>query len=83
MFLTLAVRPDVVKGALKTALVVGSVLIVINHGDAVMAGDLDPGRLVKMLLTFLVPYCVSTYASVSALKTVLDQRDHSGAYNDD
>lgn len=78
MFLTLALRPDVVKGALKTALLVGSVLIVINHGDALMAGDLNPGRLVKMLLTFLVPYCVSTYASVTALKSVLERRDHSG-----
>lgn len=77
MFLTLALRADVVRGAFKTALLVGSVLVVINHGDALLEGDLSPVRLAKMLLTYLVPYCVSTYASVTALKSVLDSGDHS------
>lgn len=78
MFLTLALRPDVVRSALKTALVVGLVLVVINHGDGLIAGEITPGRLAKMLLTFLVPYCVSTYASVTALKSVLDPQEHAG-----
>ena len=50
------------------AAVVGSVLIVINHGDAILRGDLSRGRLFRMALTVLVPYCVSTYSSVQALR---------------
>ncbi len=42
--------------------------MLINHGDAILAGDLDPNRVLKMLLTYLVPYSVSTYASVSAIR---------------
>lgn len=64
----LATRPDVVLRALKTAVLVGVVLVAINHGDALIQGDLDLLRLGKMILTFAVPYCVSTYASVSTLR---------------
>ncbi len=53
--------------ALKTALLVGVLLIAINHGDALLAGEVSTGRFFKMLLTFAVPYGVSTYASVAAL----------------
>ena len=67
-FLRLARRRDVVVRSLKTALLVGVVLIAINHGDALARGEVDLVRLAKMILTFGVPYCVSTYASVSTLK---------------
>ncbi len=50
----------------KVALLVGAALIAINHGDAILAGDVDRGRLLKMALTVLVPYLVSTFASVGA-----------------
>lgn len=49
----------VVRRALKYAVVVGVVLIAINHGDAILRGDLDAVRIVKMGLTVLVPYVVS------------------------
>ena len=63
----LAFRFSVVKRALKYALIVGLILIVINHGDAILAGQLSWGRLLKMLLTVMVPYVVSTLSSVGAL----------------
>jgi hypothetical protein len=45
------------------ALVVGTILNLINQGDALLAGRrLD---LVKLALTFIVPYFVSTYGAVS------------------
>ena len=74
MFLELATRRTVVLRALRTALIVGVLLIAINHGDALLAGDLSPGRLLKMLLTFAVPYGVSTYASVAALRDQIEQQ---------
>jgi hypothetical protein len=52
---------------LKYAVVVGAVLIAINHGDAILRGDLDAVRIVKMGLTVLVPYVVSALSSVGAM----------------
>ena len=70
MFWSLVIRRDVVTRALKTSSLVGIILIIINHGDALAAGEVDLVRVLKMLLTFAVPYCVSTYASVSTLQSV-------------
>ena len=67
-WLQLASEGRVVRRALGFALVVGSILIAINHGDALLAADLDRRRLLKMGLTVLVPYCVSTLSSVAALR---------------
>lgn len=58
----------VVRRALGYAVIVGALLIVINHGDAIVRGDLDPVRLFKMGLTILVPYMVSTLSSVQAMR---------------
>lgn len=66
-WLQLAFRGRVVRRALGFALIVGSVLIAINHGDALVSGELDERRLLKMGLTVLVPYCVSTLSSVAAM----------------
>lgn len=68
--LALALQPSVVKRALKYAVVVGAVLIAINHGDAVMRGDVPPARLFRMGLTVLVPYVVSTLSSVGAMREI-------------
>jgi hypothetical protein len=45
------------------ALIVGTILNLINQGDALAAGT-SPDWI-KLLLTYLVPYCVSTYGAVS------------------
>ena len=66
--LRLAFEAGVVRRALAFAVVVGSVLIVINHGDAILTGDVGPGRWLKMGLTVLVPYVVSTLSSVMAMR---------------
>lgn len=70
MFWAIACRRDVVTRALRTAVLVGLVLIAINHGDALLAGTVDAARVAKMLLTFAVPYCVSTWSSVGAIKAM-------------
>ena len=68
VFLAIACSRAVVARAIKVALVVGCILIVINHGDALWAGDIDSVRLAKILLTLLVPYCVSVYSAAAAGK---------------
>ncbi|MCG8588599.1 MAG: nitrate/nitrite transporter NrtS [Proteobacteria bacterium] len=67
-FLALAVQPAVVRRALAYAVGVGALLIAINHGDALLRGDVDAGRWLRMGLTVLVPYCVSTASSVGAMR---------------
>ncbi|NIM01946.1 MAG: hypothetical protein GTN89_14325 [Acidobacteria bacterium] len=64
----LAFRGSVVRRALGYAIVVGAILISINHGDAILRGDLDATRWIRMGLTVLVPYCVSTLSSVGAIR---------------
>ena len=52
--------------ALKIALVVGTILAVINHGDAILEASMTTTAWVKVLLTFCVPYGVSWYSAVQA-----------------
>jgi len=66
-WLDLATTGPVVSRALKFAVVVGAILISINHGDAILSGDVDNARIAKMVLTVFVPYAVSTASSVAAL----------------
>ena len=67
-WLRIAREPRVVRRAFRTMLVVGSILVAINHGDALLAGKLDADRVFKICLTLLVPYGVSTTSSVAALR---------------
>jgi hypothetical protein len=64
----LATSRAVVRRALGYAVAVGAILIAINHADALVRGEFDWIRGVKMGLTVLVPYGVSTLSSVQALR---------------
>ncbi len=68
-FLRLASRGPVVRRALRFAVVVGALLIVIHYAD-VFAGarPLDTRDWLKMGLTVCVPYVVSTLSSVAAIR---------------
>ena len=63
----LVCRPSVVKRGCKFAVVVGIILIAINQGDAILAGELTATNYVQMGLTVVVPYMVSVFSSVGAL----------------
>lgn len=51
------------KKAFLTALVVGSILTTINHGDTIAAGHWPPA--LKVVLTYLTPYCVTTWGAIT------------------
>jgi hypothetical protein len=74
----LALSGPVVRRALKYAVIVGAILIGINHGDALLAGDLSGARLAKMALTVCVQYLVSTLSSVGALRDAESRRKLGG-----
>lgn len=60
---TLCASDGVPRRSLKVALIVGAVLNIINQGDALF-GDAQL-NFTKMILTFVVPYCVATYGAVA------------------
>ncbi len=58
------VYPPVVNRALRVALIVGTILFIINQADVVLRGDLTTTVALKIALTYLVPYSVSTYSAL-------------------
>lgn len=73
-WLQLGLSRPVMRRAIGVALVVGGILIAINHGDAILHGQINQDRVVKMILTVCVPYLVSTYSSVSTMLQMRAQR---------
>lgn len=74
-FLALARQRSVVLRAARIALIVGTILALINHGQRLVFGNVDGATVVRVGLTFLVPYSVSTFSSVLAIR----ERIQSGA----
>ncbi len=58
--------------ALATGLIVGTILTIINQGDFILAGE---PNVIKIILTYLVPYCVATYGAVTAKRAAWRRRD--------
>ena len=59
----LCVADGVPRRSLGVALVVGTILNLINQGDVLFA--LGAPNLAKLILTYAIPYCVATYGAVS------------------
>ena len=68
VWLNVALRRDIVIRGMKVGVIVGTILVVINQGDMILSGQLDASAAWKIPLTYLVPYCVSTYGGVSAIR---------------
>ena len=57
------VSGGVPRRSFVVALIVGTILNLINQGEALLAAH--SLNVAKLLLTYLVPYCVATYGAVS------------------
>ena len=71
---TAATHPATMRRAGCTALLVGLILTAINHGPALLDGQVSGERICQILLTFLVPYSVSTISSVATRHEVNTER---------
>lgn len=60
-FLRMACSRHIVHNALRIALVVGSLLNALNHGEALLAGS--GIAWVHIAMNFVVPFCVATYSA--------------------
>jgi hypothetical protein len=65
----------IVRRSAILAVVVGTILNLINQGDALLTG----GHLVawKIALTYCVPYCVATYGAVTARLDMIRRSAHA------
>ena len=59
-------RRETVTRSVKVAGIVGPILTLINQYDVLLSLDLSPRLFGKIVLTFLVPYSVSSFSSARA-----------------
>ena len=68
-FFELAFSDGTPQKAVMTALVVGTILAIINHGDFILKGESI--NYFKILLTYCVPYCVTTWGAIHGKRVKL------------
>lgn len=51
--------------ALRVAIVVGTILVIINHGSVILQRKMTRQRSLSAALTYLVPYMVSVHGQYS------------------
>ena len=69
------INPKYTSSAIKVALFVGTLLFVLNHGQAFLAGDMDKQRWISGLLSYLVPYSVNVHGQWSNSRANFKLRD--------
>ena len=65
--LHVALSPPVRRTAIRVALIVGTLLVAINHLPALLDGSATTRNVLQIALTYLVPYGVSTYSATVAI----------------
>lgn len=60
------IPPGALRRGLIVAGIVGPILALINHGDAIFSGNLTRADALRIAATFLVPFCVSCVSSCLA-----------------
>ena len=67
----------VVRRSVLIALCVGSAIVLLNHGDVLLARAITPRVMAKMLVTPCVPFCVSFYGAYAAYRQALAKQRHT------
>lgn len=57
-------RSRLLVRSLLTALVVGTILVAINQGNDIVAGNIKASLVWKVPLTYCVPFCVATWGAL-------------------
>jgi len=65
IYCEIAISKSIIIRALKVSLIVGTTLNFINQGDALMALSFEHLSFTKLLLTYIVPYSVTTYTATA------------------
>lgn len=67
------INPQCAKKAIPVALFVGTTLLIINHGTALRAREMNQEKWTSALLTYIVPYFVSIHGQWSRREKPLSQ----------
>jgi cystathionine beta-lyase/cystathionine gamma-synthase len=63
-FLRAATHKATVLTSAKVAVIVGTILALINYGDRIFVHyDMTAVDWIKVVVTYAVPYCVATYGA--------------------
>ena len=71
-FVDALLMPLTRRRATKVGLTVGTILVVLNHGDAIVAGNWPVWW--KIAFTYLVPYSVSSYSTAAFIREMGNSR---------
>lgn len=61
-------NPRFAPTAVRVALIVGSILLSINHGSAILKGTMSRDRWLAAMLTYAVPYMVNVHGQASSAR---------------
>ncbi|NJR31770.1 MAG: nitrate/nitrite transporter NrtS [Chamaesiphon sp. CSU_1_12] len=75
-YLVSLVDREFMSTGFKTALVVGSLLFVINHGLALSRGEMTGERWISVAITYLMPYLVNVYGQFSYRRKFAVRQHH-------
>lgn len=87
LLISYCLERDTLLRSIKTALVVGTILAFINHGQQFLSGNFSLSWIVPMLVTYLVPFAVATYGQVQGKRqrdrlqtsvSTVAEKEHSG-----
>lgn len=63
--------------AIKVALIVGTILFLINHGWALLNGHMTASRWISAGLTYVVPYMVNIHGQYVSQRRAVRASGHS------
>jgi hypothetical protein len=61
-------RPAVFRRCLVIALVVGTLLSLVNQGDALLRGQIDGVTLLRVVANYAIPFIVSNLGAMAATR---------------
>ena len=67
--LEICLQPEHLRRTLTIALVVGTILTVINQADVILRGEASAATVVKTVLNYLVPFVVSNLGLLAGKRT--------------
>ena len=59
-------HPPILKRSFRVAMLVGTILTLLNQGDALIIGPVDESLMWKIPLTYCVPFVVATYGALAS-----------------
>ncbi len=59
------ISSTMVRRSAKASVIVGTLLLALNQGDFIITGEFYRAMIWKIPLTYLVPFCVASWGSVT------------------